>query len=147
MLHFHISYRKNPGDGRWENPAWTQHSPMLRQKAECFFWYRLTRVVPEQRPLNGCCCWLLVSYFMLIRIVAFLSSQIRSENCWCLFLLLGLVSFIEDLHCFVYSQLYNDGHPNLAASLAKLTNTQPNCPPSDRLLHIVSLGLQTERGL
>jgi len=29
---------------------------MLRQKAECFFWYRPTRVVPEQKPLNGCCC-------------------------------------------------------------------------------------------
>jgi len=25
-------------------------------KAECFFRYRPTRVVPEQRPLNGCCC-------------------------------------------------------------------------------------------
>jgi len=24
---------------------------MLRQKAECFFWYRPTRVVPEQRPV------------------------------------------------------------------------------------------------
>jgi len=24
--------------------------------AECFFWYRPTRVVPEQRPLNGGCC-------------------------------------------------------------------------------------------
>jgi len=25
---------------------------------ECFFWYRPTRVVPDQRPLNGrCCCW------------------------------------------------------------------------------------------
>ena len=25
---------------------------------ECFFWYRPTRVVPDQRPLNGrrCCC-------------------------------------------------------------------------------------------
>jgi len=22
---------------------------------ECFFWYRLTRVVPDQRPLNGRC--------------------------------------------------------------------------------------------
>jgi len=33
-----------------------QHNPMLRQKAGCFFWYRPTRVVPEQRPLNGCCC-------------------------------------------------------------------------------------------
>ena len=23
---------------------------------ECFFWYRPTRVVPDQRPLNGHCC-------------------------------------------------------------------------------------------
>jgi len=23
---------------------------------ECFFWYRSTRVVPDKRPLNGCCC-------------------------------------------------------------------------------------------
>jgi len=34
----------------------SQYSPMLRQKAECFFWYRPTRVVPERRPLNGSCC-------------------------------------------------------------------------------------------
>ena len=25
---------------------------------ECFFWYRPTRVVPDQRPLNGRCCCL-----------------------------------------------------------------------------------------
>jgi len=47
---------KNPQDRRWGNPACMQHSPMLRQKAECFFWYLPTRVVLEQRPLNGCCC-------------------------------------------------------------------------------------------
>jgi len=23
---------------------------------ECFFWYRPTRAVPDQRPLNGRCC-------------------------------------------------------------------------------------------
>ena len=23
---------------------------------ECFFWYRPTQVVPDQRPLNGCVC-------------------------------------------------------------------------------------------
>jgi len=28
---------------------------------ECFFWYRPTRVVPDQRPLNGrCCCYFCV---------------------------------------------------------------------------------------
>jgi len=26
---------------------------------ECSFWYRPTRVVPDQRPLNGRCCYLL----------------------------------------------------------------------------------------
>ena len=25
-------------------------------RGECFFWYRPTRVVPDQRPLNGCVC-------------------------------------------------------------------------------------------
>jgi len=39
-------------------PSLNAALPMLRQKAECFFWYRPTRVVPEQMPLNGCCCWL-----------------------------------------------------------------------------------------
>jgi len=24
---------------------------------KCFFWYRPTRVVPDKRPLNGCCCY------------------------------------------------------------------------------------------
>jgi len=33
---------------------------------ECSFWYRPTRVVPDQRPLNGrccCCCWLKLFHF------------------------------------------------------------------------------------
>ena len=29
---------------------------------ECFFWYRPTRVVPDQRPLNGRCCCLLLLF-------------------------------------------------------------------------------------
>jgi len=30
---------------------------------ESSFWYRPTRVVPDQRPLNGrCCCWWLLTY-------------------------------------------------------------------------------------
>jgi len=29
--------------------------PMIRMGVSgCFFWYRPTRVVPDQRPLNGC---------------------------------------------------------------------------------------------
>ena len=30
---------------------------------ECFFWYRPTRVVPDQRPLNGRCCCLFFHWF------------------------------------------------------------------------------------
>jgi len=32
---------------RWSGWVWV---------GECFFWYRPTRVVPDQRPLNGRCC-------------------------------------------------------------------------------------------
>ena len=32
---------------RWSGWVWV---------GECFFWYRPTRVVPYQRPLNGCVC-------------------------------------------------------------------------------------------
>jgi len=36
-------------EARWSGWVWV---------GECFFWYRPTRVVPDQRPLNGrrCCC-------------------------------------------------------------------------------------------
>ena len=36
---------------------------------ECFFWYRPTRVVPDQRPLNGrcCCCCYCKLYFVMPR--------------------------------------------------------------------------------
>jgi len=31
-----LLHKKNPEDRRWGNPAWTQHSPMLRQKGRVF---------------------------------------------------------------------------------------------------------------
>jgi len=31
------------------------------------FWYWLTRVVPEKRPLNGCVCT--VSYFVVLEVI------------------------------------------------------------------------------
>jgi len=33
---------------RWPGWVWA---------GECFFWYRPTHVVPDKRPLNGCCCY------------------------------------------------------------------------------------------
>ena len=41
----HSKWRKLIKDVRWSGCVWV---------GECFFWYRPTRVVPDQRPLNGC---------------------------------------------------------------------------------------------
>ena len=40
-------WRKVIKEARWSWWVWV---------GECFFWYRPTRVVPDQRPLNGRCC-------------------------------------------------------------------------------------------
>jgi len=40
-------WRKLIKDVRWSGWVWVR---------ECFFWYRPTRVVPDQVPLNGCMC-------------------------------------------------------------------------------------------
>ena len=42
---------------------------------ECSFWYRPTRVVPDQRPLNGRCCW----YQTKVRAGRFVRA-VRKEN-------------------------------------------------------------------
>ena len=48
--------RKLIKDVRWSGWVWV---------SECFFWYRPTRVVPHQRPLNGCVCMCVcVCYFL-----------------------------------------------------------------------------------
>jgi len=41
---------------------------------ECFFWYRPTRVVPDQRPLNGCVC--VVKFGPLTIVQAYIDTSI-----------------------------------------------------------------------
>jgi len=41
-------WRKMIKEARWSGWVWV---------GECSFWYRPTRVVRDQRPLNGRCCW------------------------------------------------------------------------------------------
>ena len=41
-------WRKMIKEARWSGWVWV---------GECSFWYRPTRVVPDQRPLNGRCCY------------------------------------------------------------------------------------------
>jgi len=54
---------------------------------ECFFWYRPTRVVLDQRPLNGCVCVLLMMLFVVH--FQFLVAYIMTDDC----VLLLLVRF------------------------------------------------------
>ena len=42
----HCKWRKVIKEVRWPGLVWA---------GECFFWYRPTWVVPDKRPLNGCC--------------------------------------------------------------------------------------------
>lgn len=52
----------------------------------------------------------------------------------------------EALYRLIISQLFYDGHQTLAVSLSNLVKAHPACSPSDRLLHVVNLGLKLEEG-
>ncbi|KAL3244849.1 hypothetical protein MRX96_018438 [Rhipicephalus microplus] len=51
----------------------------------------------------------------------------------------------ETLYRLIISQLFYDGHQTLAVSLSNMVKAHPACPPSDRLLNIVSAGLRVEQ--
>jgi cleavage stimulation factor subunit 1 len=44
----------------------------------------------------------------------------------------------------LFSQLFYDGHSTIASSLAAQVNVDPPCSPSDRLMSVVTKGLQHE---
>ena len=59
---------------------------------ECFLWYRPTRVVPDQRPLNGrCCC----CYSCILLIIYVISKEFSPDLAYQK--LLKLVSFLSEL--------------------------------------------------
>jgi cleavage stimulation factor subunit 1 len=45
-----------------------------------------------------------------------------------------------------FSQLFYDGHQQLAVALSNLVKAHPACPPSDRLFTVVKYGLDVEEG-
>lgn len=57
------------------------------------------------------------------------------------------IKFKEQLYRLIISQLFYDGFQSMAVSLSSAVQAHPACPPSDRLNHIVSLGLQHEHTL
>lgn len=62
--------------------------------------------------------------------------------------MLGILPGIKErevLYRLIISQLFYDGHQTLAVSLSNLVKAQPPCPPSDRLLHVVTKGIRLEK--
>ncbi|RWS19963.1 Cleavage stimulation factor subunit 1-like protein, partial [Leptotrombidium deliense] len=51
----------------------------------------------------------------------------------------------EILYRLMISQLFYDGYQTLAVNLSSLVKCSSGCPPSDRLLHLVNVGLKSEK--
>ena len=51
------------------------------------------------------------------------------------------------LYKLMISQLFYDGHQNLAISLSNAAKVTDACPPSDRLLNLISIAFKSEEGL
>ena len=67
---------------------------------ECFFWYRPTQVVPDQRPLNGrCCCCCVVNQFLVIACFQVNPCQPAARwYCYCCWLRPVLISDMNIWH-------------------------------------------------
>ena len=50
----------------------------------------------------------------------------------------------EFLSRLIISQLFYDGYQQVAVTLSNMLHTDPPCPPSDRLMNIVSMGMDKE---
>nr|ACO15622.1 Cleavage stimulation factor 50 kDa subunit [Caligus clemensi] len=51
----------------------------------------------------------------------------------------------EALYRLMISQLFYDGHQQVALQLSGIVGTEPACPPSERLHKVVTLGMEKER--
>lgn len=60
--------------------------------------------------------------------------------------ILPLCTFYSFFYNVFISQLFYDGHQQLAVQLSNLVKAHPACPPSDRLFKVVKFGLESEEG-
>jgi len=77
----HVNWTQSMDRGKWRKlikDVWWSRWVWV---GECFFWYRPTRVVPDQRPLNGCVCVCNLQ-LSLLHNVKRLGHMLLSQN-WC----------------------------------------------------------------
>ena len=55
-----------------------------------------------------------------------------------------LVHSRDKLYRLIISQLFYDGYQQVAVTLTNMVHADPPCPPSDRLSHVVTLGMDKE---
>merc|ERR1719430_2812039 len=56
----------------------------------------------------------------------------------------NIIQTREVLYRLIISQLFYDGYQQVAVTLSNIVHTDHPCPPSDRLMHVVTLGLEKE---
>ena len=85
-------WRKVIKEARWSGWVWV---------GECFFWYWPTRVVPDQRPLNGrcCCCNNVILIYNLITKIIKLLIRIKLLIVQMIWILIYLCSYSFRVTC------------------------------------------------
>ena len=56
----------------------------------------------------------------------------------------NIVQQRDFLYRLIISQLFYDGYQQVAVTLSNIVHADPPCPPSDRLINIVALGMDKE---
>lgn len=56
----------------------------------------------------------------------------------------NIIQAREFLYRLIISQMFYDGYQQVAVTLSNMLHTDPPCPPSDRLMNIVSMGMDKE---
>ena len=56
----------------------------------------------------------------------------------------NIVQSRDALYRLIISQLFYDGYQQVAVTLSNIVHADPPCPPSDRLMNIVTLGMDKE---
>jgi len=100
---------------------------------ECSFWYRPTRVVPDQRPLNGRCIFInlyiakptyrfiLIYTCGLTAVIKRICYVITATSYWLLLLLLAMQLLL--------AQAVVVGHQTVMLTSVCSTALPPSCPP------------------
>ena len=109
---------------KWRKLIKEVHWPGWVWVGECFFWYRPTRVVPDKRPLNGCCCCTLSPTMRLYSSHVFSSLSFHTRTLGWNFL---CQLFVALNHMSITNSLCFGTHSSLEITLTLRTLALSSC--------------------